>query len=460
MNQERKEERKQNIIEFWKRVLFHNLSIKLLSVVGAVLVWLLIMNIDDPYKTKTFLVQVETVNEDALHSVHKVYEIVEGSTASVSVRGKRSVVDNLRTDDIRATADLSELSSVNAVAIKVRLKKNVSSDVVLECNQVMKVSLEDMEKKQVKLTVETEGTPADGFSVGECMTRPGVIEVTGGSSVIDRIATVRVTINVNGASQDITKTVEPVAYDKRGNRVFSSTLSFSENVIRVRAKLLQNKAIPVKVKISGEPAEGYEFVEVSCLPETIEIAGAEKKLANVTQLVIPIDITGMTDLSGNLEQEVTAEDYLAEDVTVLEDYQKLTVKITIEKLVRKKIQIQTTRIQLSNVDKGYLATVYGNVSFLELTVEGRESIIDELSDSDLFAYVDCSGLKKGIHTLPIEIELGDEYKLVRGADIRVLISKRNVDVDPETPEPTQTPEPEVEEVLPEETPSEDEEEEE
>ena len=36
MNQERKEERKQNIMEFWKRVLFHNLSIKLLSVVGAV----------------------------------------------------------------------------------------------------------------------------------------------------------------------------------------------------------------------------------------------------------------------------------------------------------------------------------------------------------------------------------------------------------------------------------------
>ena len=458
MNQERKEERKQNSIEFWKRVLFHNLSMKLLSVVGAVLVWLLIMNIDDPYKTKTFLVQVETINEDALHSVHKVYEIVEGNTASVTVRGKRSVVDNLGTDDISATADLSELSSVNAVAIKVRLKRNVSSDIVLTCNQVLKVSLEDMEKKQVKLTIETEGTPAEGYSVGECTTRPGVIEVTGGSSVIDRIATVRVTINVNGASQDITKTVEPVAYDKRGNRVFSSTLSFSEKIIRVRAKLLQNKTIPVKIKVSGEPAEGYEFVEAVCLPETIEIAGSEKKLANVSQLVIPIDITGRTDASGDLEQEITVEDYLDEDVIVLEDYQKLTVTLSIEKLIRKKIQLQTTKVQISNVDEDYMATVYGNVGTLELTLEGRESVIEELSDTDLSAYVDCSGLENGIYSLPVQIALGEKCRLVKSAKISVLISKRSEDSTPvETPEPSATPIPEMETVPPEEEPEEEEE---
>lgn len=460
MNQEQREERKQNMIEFWKRILFHNVSIKLLSIAGAFCVWLLIMNIDDPYKTKNFLVQVQTTNEDALHSVHKVYEVIEGNTASVSVRGKRSIVDNLSSDDISATADLSELSSVNAVAIKVRLKKGVSSDVVLECNQVLKVSLEDMEKKQVKLTVETEGTPAEGFSVGECTTRPGVIEVTGGSSVIDRIATVRVSINVNGASQDITKTVEPVAYDKRGNRVVSSTLSFSDTVIRVRARLLQNKTIPVKVKVTGEPAEGYEFVEAGCLPESIEIAGAEKKLANVSQLIIPIDITGLTSVSGNLEQEITTEDYLEEDVMVLESYQKLSVKITIEKLVRKRIQITPSDIVLRNVKKTCEASIYGHISVLELLVEGRESVISALTDKDISAYVDCSGLSRGMHMIPIEIEQRDDFELVRGADLRVLITKKITSEETAAPEPTPTPEPETDDAIPEETPVVEEEEEE
>ena len=106
MDKEKREEKKRNLIELSKKIFLNNLSIKLISIVGAVLIWLLIINIDDPYKTKTFLVRVEVVNEEALHSEHKVYEIVEGSTASVSVRGKRSIVDKLTTDDISATADL------------------------------------------------------------------------------------------------------------------------------------------------------------------------------------------------------------------------------------------------------------------------------------------------------------------------------------------------------------------
>ena len=122
MDRINRDERKKNIVEFWKQILFHNLSIKLLSIIVAAIVWLLIMNIDDPYKTKSFVVPVQTTNEEALHSVNKVYEVVEGNTANVSVRGKRSVVDNLEADDISATADLSELSSVNAVAIQVHLK--------------------------------------------------------------------------------------------------------------------------------------------------------------------------------------------------------------------------------------------------------------------------------------------------------------------------------------------------
>ena len=273
-----KQEAKKEIMEFWKQIFFHNLFTKILSIVGAVLVWIVIMNIDDPYKTKGFVVSVETINEEALHSVNKVYEVIEGSTASVSVRGKRSIVDNLEASDISATADLSELSDVNAVAIRVRLKKKVSSEVVLECNQVLKVSLEDMETKQVKVTVDTEGIPAEGYSVGECVARPNVIEVTGGGSVIDRISSVRVKLNVNGASQNFSKMLEPAAYDKRGNRVISSTLSFGETQVKVKAQLLQNKTIPVKAEISGKPAEGYEVVGVDCLPEEIEIAGAEKFL--------------------------------------------------------------------------------------------------------------------------------------------------------------------------------------
>ena len=152
-----------------KEVLLNNIGIKLASILVALIVWMIIINIDDPYKTRTFSVSVQTINEDALKSVNKVYEIIEGSTANVKVKGKKSVVDKLNADDISATADLSDLSSVNAVAIVPVLNKHVSSEVTLECNQVLKVALENMAKKQVKISIETVGTPEEGYTIGKCI---------------------------------------------------------------------------------------------------------------------------------------------------------------------------------------------------------------------------------------------------------------------------------------------------
>lgn len=439
MSQENIDKGKRKILDFWQRIFGHNFSIKILSILGAVIVWLLIININDPYKTKSFLVHVDTTHEEALTSVNKVYEITEGSTASVTVKGKRSVVDNLESSDIIAVADLSELSSVNAVAIKASLKKSIS-DVTVECTAVMKVSLEDMETKQVKITVQTEGVPAEGFSIGECVAKPSVIEVTGGESVIDRISTVRVTLNVNGASENFSKQIEPVAYDKKDNRVTSSTLTFSTDQVKVRAKLLQNKTIPVKVQIKGEPAKGYEFVEANCLPENIEVAGSQKVLADISQLVIPVDITNLTSSSSELEQEVDVEDYLDSNTIVSEEYKKISVKIVIEKLQSKKIRLRVDNLKLNNVADGYVAGIYNNTGLVDLTIQGRESVLSALPDTAFTGYIDCKGLKAGEYMLPVKIDLEKTCSVVKEVKVKVIISrKKSDDMATATPIPTATP---------------------
>ncbi|MCD7826749.1 MAG: hypothetical protein LUH14_12430 [Clostridiaceae bacterium] len=410
--------------DFWKGIFVHNLSIKILSVVGAILVWLLIVNVDNPYKTKTFVVQVETENEDALRSVNKVYEVISGSTASVNVTGKRSVVDNLDSNDIRAVADLSELSAVNSVAIKVSLKNN-TSDVVLECDQVMKVSLEDMETKLMKITVETTGTAADGYMVGECRAKPNVIEVTGGESVIDRIATVRVLMNVNGASETFSKKLEPVAYDKKGNKVTSSTLSFSSDTVKVQAKMLQSKEVPIEVKVTGVPAEGYEYVETTCLPETIEIAGSEKKLSAISEITLPIDITGMTDHSSRLNQEISISDYLDQGITLANDDDSVSVSIVIESLKERQISFSVDDIRFKELPDGYTAKIAEKKSSVSIVIRARESVLSEIDDTDSLGYLDCSEVEEGTYSLPLKLELDEDYTVLSQVKVKVKITKED-----------------------------------
>ena len=240
----------------WKAFFLKNIGIKILSIVFAIFMWTMIVNIDDPYKSKTFSVNVETINEDALKSVNKVYEIVEGSTANVTVRGKRSIVDKLVPSDIRATADLSHLSAVNAVSIVPVLKKRINSDVTLECSQVLKVSLEERKSKQVKVTIITEGSAENGYSVGECVAKPNLIEVSGGATTIEKVDSVRVTLNIDGVTENFSRKLVPASYDTNGNQIISSTLRYDVDKVRVSATVLQNKNIPLKVKVTGEPATG------------------------------------------------------------------------------------------------------------------------------------------------------------------------------------------------------------
>lgn len=415
------EREKMTFRQLGERFLFHNLSAKILSLFGAALVWLLIVNIDDPYKTKAFVVSVNTINEEALRSVNKVYEVIEGSTASVSVSGKRSVIDELTAADISAVADLSELSVVNSVDIKVALKRNVSSDVTLRCSQVFKVSLEDMDTRQMKVIVDVEGATANGYLLKECVVKPNLIEMTGGESVVDSVSTVRVSMNVNGASENFSKMLEPVAYDERGKRVDSSTLSFSNGLVKVRARILKSKMIPISMDVTGKPAKGYALAGVSCQPDEIEIAGPDKILDSLTELVIPVDVTGLKELSSGLEREVSVSDYLPPEITVSQEYQSFSVKISVEQLMQKNIQVSMEQMELRNIEDGFVAGI-AQEGYVEITVQARKSLLAELSDREFTGYVDCSGLETGRYFLPVQIKLDKEYQVMKRGKVGIVVT--------------------------------------
>lgn len=409
---------------FLSDVLLPNLGIKILSLIGAILVWLVIINIDDPYRTKTFQVSVETINENAIASVNKVFEITSGEIASVRVSGKRSVIDKLDATDIRATADLSHLSSVNAVTIEPSLRKKLSSEVSLECSDVLKVSLENMASKQLKITIVTEGTPADGYSIGDCTAKPNIIRVTGGESTISQIETVKVFLNVDGVSEDFNSRLEPVAFNGSDKAVTASTLSFSETKIKVRAKVLENKTVPVRINITGTPADGYEYVETECLPTEIEVAGSVKKLSDISEVEIPIDISGLTDSSSALEQTVNVNDYLKVDgITIPEEYESISIKITIEKKITRQVEVLFQDIKFNNLDKGLMADIEDQGQSVSVTILGRQSILNALPDSALVAYIDCQNRKEGTYQLPIQMDLSNGCEILDPPKLNIRVSK-------------------------------------
>lgn len=406
-----------------KKWITNNMGIKLLSISLAFVLWLVIINIDDPYKTKNFIVNVDVINEDAIEAVNKVYEVVEGSTAQVTVSGNRSVIDNLKPSDIGATADLSSLSNVNAVAIKPHLKKNVSSEVELTCNQVLKVSLEDLETVQVKVTIETQGLPEDGYYIGECTAKPNMIEVSGGKSTISKIETVKVFLNVENVSNDIRERLVPHAYDIAGSEIDSSRLSFSSEKIRVTAQALEKKAVPVKVKVEGKPADDYIFAGVDCLPEVVELAAEPEVLDKIDEIEIPISLTGLTESSAGLERDINTVDFLPDGVTedqvrVVETSQTISIRINIEPAVERMLTLTSGDIQVRNLPENYQLSYVSGISYT-VPVRGTKENVDKITANELAAYIDCKDLKAGKHRVKLNFVEKEGIEVQR--DIHVII---------------------------------------
>ena len=69
--------------------LTHNFGLKILSLALAVLVWLVVLSIEDPVYTREFSdISVTEINGDQITEAGKAYSYVGGNTVSVKVKGK------------------------------------------------------------------------------------------------------------------------------------------------------------------------------------------------------------------------------------------------------------------------------------------------------------------------------------------------------------------------------------
>ena len=193
-----------------KKAFTENIGLKLLSVVSAPIMWLVIINSYDPVMTKNFTLNVTMLNGDVFNERNKVYEVVDGTTTDIQVRGKTSIVNDLKVTDFKATADISKLSPTMHASINVVCTKSNEVEITFTGgSNLVTVVLEDLVKSQFKVSVDYSGTAMEGYYVGSSKATPNLIEVSGAESVVNKIASVRVEVNIDG----------DILHDRRTDRI-------------------------------------------------------------------------------------------------------------------------------------------------------------------------------------------------------------------------------------------------
>lgn len=406
-----------------KMSLTNNIGLKFLAVLIALVLWLAIVNVNNPEKTITVSnIPISVTNESAITSRDMVYNVKSEQYLNITVSGKRSIVSNLSAEDFRATASLKELSKVNSIPVDVTTK-NASLGrkitIVKQSAQTILVDVENVEEKDfTDLVVEYTGKVADGYVAGLSSMSTDEVTVKAPTSIIDKIKKVAVRCSLDGTNTNISKKCPVILYDKNNKEIKSDEIELSDKKIRVNVNVLRAKQVPISTINKdelGKPADGYVVDDVILSSDSITVYGSEESLDSIESLDIQDDID-VSDAKGDVTQNIDVTGKLPKGLSVSGE-STITVKVLIKKLITRTFEYDASEVSLNDLSSDLDVQLV--TKKVKVTLQGEEEVISQLTKDDMAISADLGKVKEGTTTVHVDVAVPDNTTLMNNVTIKI-----------------------------------------
>ena len=423
-----------------KMKLFQNTTLKAASLAGAIIIWLIIMNINDPVITRIIYdVPVNVVNSSYIESMGLSYKISDGyDTIAVTVRGNRSLVESLTASRFNVVADLTQIISLETDPVMVPLTvdcPNISKENMTASPRNINIDIEEMVSRDFVINATAAGTtPANGFEVGEMTVDPETVTIRGPGTLMEKIERVNAVVDVSGVRGD--KDMQPSIQitDKNGEQITDTQMSYlsmnvSEEEMTVHVTVFAVRSgVSLRVETSGEPAPGYTVGNIAVTPSTLSVVGSRAVLDSLEQngnvITIPADsgLVDVTDRSSDVSVKIDIREILPDGLSLASQISNTAVvSVQILPANSRSITVDTKNIDIDGLLDGY-SCVFESSS-LVVKIQGSPEILDGLTASSLHARVELSGILTGRQKIPVIVDLPDGTSLVEDVMVGVIISR-------------------------------------
>lgn len=415
-----------------KEALTKNWTLKVLALGFSFLLWLVVVNIQDPVTTKKFSgIPVTIEHAEIITNRGNTYQVLTDSV-TVEVRGKRSDMDGLRASQIFASADMKNLDtkSNSLIPIDVTVDRTAVS---YSCEAVaipsnIEIKIEANKTKTFPITVETIGTLRTGYVLGGVDAIPETIEISGPESLISIISKVAARVEIDGHSKDADLPAELVVYDGNGKALDLTRMEYSlEEELKVHINLLKTKEVKVVFDTSGiQVAEGYVLENVTVEPEVVEIVGDPLELASIDKIKVPAEALRETNLSETIERTVDILDYIPIGFSVVDETTgvPMVVKISVAKAGTRVFEFPVASIYVLSAPSGFKIS-YGTTGNIAIAVTGAEAELEAMAELDQGSVsIDLAGLKAaGTYTVPVQVVLPKDIVLDQQIMLEVTLAE-------------------------------------
>lgn len=361
----------------------HAVIPKLICVAVAFLLWIYVFQMDSVETESTFSgVTINLENSDVIENENSLYVYSGyGNLVDVTVIGRKSVIKDYTAEDIRVTADLSEIKEPGEYFVK--LSANLPNGLTLSELSAYTVSVYVDVKDTKTLDVSARmisGTVSEKYELGELVPKYNTVVVTGPKTALDDISGAQVKLELGAVDRSMTATGLIELVSASNSNIDMRYLRLSRTEMEVTVPLYTYKEVPLRV----DSKYGYlneDNSNITITPEAVTLKGDPAALAELESLPIAvIDEKTLTDDSFSIF-DVTPP----EGMTVADGTETAAVNIAHVGTVTKVYTVEDFDVIGSEDLKYEIVT-----ESLDITLRSTLAELAKITEADITVTVDLS----------------------------------------------------------------------
>ena len=380
-----------------------NYKLKILSIILGILCWGVLMNTSNPIATKTFYdIPIKIENANLIEEIGQTYSIKTGQDVSVFVKCNRRDLERIKAEDILVVADFEKLSPVYSVELTASIPKVPSAEITIN-EDYMKVSLEDLVETEYNITVNKIGTPDEGCYVHSITPESETLSIKGPASIMKKIDTVCLDVDVSGITQGQDFELAPVVYDKNGDVIRTDRLSIHGQTIKGKINTLKTKSVQLTVVLKPTDILTESLIKsYTADVDSIMIAATDDQLASTDGLTIeiPTTINESQAAAENFSKNVKLKEYVRVDgIYVVDESISTNISIEYNDQIKRNIQVPSSTVKLTNTKSSYK---YAPVDeFVNVVISGTRTNVAAVTVNNLSLSADVRNYYPGTKTVEI-----------------------------------------------------------
>ena len=365
----------------------------LLSAAIAISIWLYVVTVVAPNTDKTYPnIPVAVQGEALLQDRKLMITGMDVEMVTLQLEGSRLDLNKLNSSNIIITIDASKIyeAGVHPMQYSIAYPGDVAYNAINVISRnpgYINVNVEVREEKSVPVEIDYSGNLPENFVSDAPVLSREVVNISGPKSVIDRITSARVQVDLEGRSESFSEQLQYTLCDKNGQPVDAKLVTTDAADVTVTWKILRVKeiALVVNVIFGGGATEQTSTVTVD--PLTIRVSGSDSLLEGLEQLEL-----GTINLEEMAADEVlTFPIKLPEGINNETGVTEATVDVRFLNLATTTLRV--TKINAVNVPEGMDVELITKA--LEIMFRGPEGQINNLKAEDITVTVDFTDVQPG-----------------------------------------------------------------